>query len=382
MVPSQFVPLDRMPLTANGKIDRRALPAPQPTTTHARTAPRDDLEARLLTIWEEVLERKSIGVTESFFELGGHSLQAARLAARIELDLGTRVSLAGFFAAPTIDGLAHALREPHSRAVPEGFAAIQREGAEPPFFMVEARSMYWPLARLLGRSRPFFGMPWPEPSQLSQPFRLEDIAAYFVKRIRGYRCDGPYILGGWCMSAVVAFEIARQLREQGQRVEALFLFDGMNPTAYPDFKSGQGIARAFKMWWFSAKFHADRMRDLKPREVMPYLGGRVKTIQGRAAFRLWQIANRSRNTADSFRDIDTMVFSAVMDYRPKPYDGRVIYFERGDNATAGHPDPKYGWGDVVKGSFEMHKIPGRHAEMFQSPNVEIMAEKIKNALSS
>ena len=61
------------------------------------------------------------------------------------------------------------------------------------------------------------------------------------------------------------------------------------------------------------------------------LGGRVKTIQGRAAFRLWQIANRSRNTADSFRDIDTMVFSAVMDYRPKPYDGRVIYFERGDN---------------------------------------------------
>jgi thioesterase domain-containing protein len=176
------------------------------------------------------------------------------------------------------------------------------------------------------------------------------------------------------MSSVVAFEIARQLIACGETVEHLFLFDGMNPVVYPKtaFSSPLSLVNA-------TKFHLSEMTRLKPVEILPYVKARVKTMQGYAALRGPEKRTIDRES-DEFENIETMVAVAVMKYRPEPFYGRAVYFERGENPPLAG-DPTYGWGPVMKSEFAVHKIPGKHGEMFQSPNVEIVAALIAERLA-
>jgi len=113
MVPSAFVPLDKIPLTANGKVDRKALPAlnpGRPNLTSTFQAPRDELEDNLAAIWLEVLHLPRVGIHDDFFELGGHSLIAMQIVARIRTAYETRFTIKDFFANPTIAGEAEAIQ--------------------------------------------------------------------------------------------------------------------------------------------------------------------------------------------------------------------------------------------------------------------------------
>jgi hypothetical protein len=112
MVPTAFVILDEMPLTAHGKVDRKALPAPdqtRPELENMFVAPRNALEEILTTIWAEVLDIEHIGVHDNFFALGGHSLLATQVAARVLDALQVDLPLRTFFESPTVAGLASAL---------------------------------------------------------------------------------------------------------------------------------------------------------------------------------------------------------------------------------------------------------------------------------
>ena len=112
MIPAFFVLLDKIPLTANGKLDRQALPAPEVSALAAGyTAPRDPVEKILAKIWSEVLKVDRIGVDDGFFDLGGHSLKAATLVARIHKAIDVKVSLADLFRRPCIRQLAEFIKE-------------------------------------------------------------------------------------------------------------------------------------------------------------------------------------------------------------------------------------------------------------------------------
>ncbi|HEX2187552.1 MAG TPA: non-ribosomal peptide synthetase, partial [Longimicrobiaceae bacterium] len=108
MVPSALVALDALPLTANGKLDRRALPAPEAPAGPAAVPPRDDVEAVVAAIWSEVLETGPVGVLDSFFDLGGHSLLATQVVSRVREALQVDVPLRVLFEEPTVAALAAA----------------------------------------------------------------------------------------------------------------------------------------------------------------------------------------------------------------------------------------------------------------------------------
>jgi thioesterase domain-containing protein len=146
----------------------------------------------------------------------------------------------------------------------------------------------------------------------------------------------------------------------------------MNPVEYPR-------TMISSMSWLrsSTAYHISKLRRMRANEILPYIQERMKTMRASAALR----SRRGANLQDSYelKNIVTMVEVAVMNYQPQPYAGRVTYFERGENPPLAD-DPTHGWGPLMKGEFRPHRIPGKHAEMFQSPNVELMAAKINELL--
>jgi amino acid adenylation domain-containing protein len=238
LVPSAWVLLDRLPLTSSGKVDRAALPEPEPGRTGSRAAVADSLERAVAEIFEEVLEVRSVGPGDDFFDLGGHSLLAVRLFALVEERLGPRLPLATIFDAPTVEGIAAAARGKAERRRWSSLVPVASGGARPPFFAATAGDGnsvgFAALARALPEHQPFYAL---QPRGLDGRARMhtsvEAMARHYVNELRQVQPEGPYLLGGRCLGGLVAFEIARRLTEAGQEVALLGVFDSLGPRWKP-----------------------------------------------------------------------------------------------------------------------------------------------------
>jgi aspartate racemase len=137
MVPSDIVVLEEFPLTPNGKVDRKALPAPEPSASSGdHVAPTNFVEAQLVAMWEEILAKKPISVRDNFFDLGGHSLLAVRLMRRIEHSFKRKLPLTTLFEAPTIEQFAALLQQEQWKPSQASLVPIQPEGDRAPFFCI------------------------------------------------------------------------------------------------------------------------------------------------------------------------------------------------------------------------------------------------------
>ena len=172
-------------------------------------APRDAVESQLVKIWESVLRIRSLSVKENFFELGGHSLLVAKLLRGIERAFGKNLSMAAVFRAPTVELQAAMLRNMTTLPGPSAVVPVQPDGSRPPLFCFGFRGgpVFLPLARRLGSDQPLLSVDVTllEASQLSTPYKMENIAACLVKQIREFQPEGPYCLGGFCAGGLMAF---------------------------------------------------------------------------------------------------------------------------------------------------------------------------------
>ena len=242
MVPSAFVMMNALPLTANGKVDEARLPDPNHEEGVRRpevAAPRTPLEERVAGIWEELLGVRHIGVHESFFDLGGHSLLAIQLIARIERSFATTLPVAVLFQSPTVAELCNLLSTRRD-AEWSSLVPVQTSGEKVPFFWIHGDSSNAHLPAHLGPDRPLFALE--HQSLDGRPalhLEVEAIANHYLSEVRAIRAHGPYLLGGYSFGAAVAFEMARQLTIEGDEVALLFMLD---PPGYaespPDRESG------------------------------------------------------------------------------------------------------------------------------------------------
>ena len=242
MVPSTFVQMEALPLTRNGKIDRHALPEPdrgRPDTGKKYASPRDAVELELTKIWESVLGVEPIGIEDRFFDLGGHSLLAVRVVARIEKAFGKKLPLVAIFVAPTIEKLAARIRDEmrgDGTAPETSVVALQPKGARPPIFFVHGAGggMFWGyvnLARRLGSDQPSFGLSSRGLDGRAEFGTIEEMAAQYINDLRAVQPRGPYYLGGYCFGGNVAYEMARQLDAQGEKVALLALLNCAPPNS-------------------------------------------------------------------------------------------------------------------------------------------------------
>jgi amino acid adenylation domain-containing protein len=249
MLPASIVWLPSLPLNASGKIDRRALPAvrkPGAPRAGVRVAPRDMFEQVLVRIWEKLLNIREVGVFDRFFEIGGHSLLAARLVDEIERETGLAAPLTALFVDDTIAGLARVLREgaPDLKAP---IVTIHGDGTLPPFVFLHGDftggGFYSrALAQALGPDQPVLIVHPHGLVDATIPETIEAMAADRLRAVRAIRPHGPYVLGGHCNGAFVAFEMARQLLQQGEQVPAVVLIEARAPSGRGTLESPAGEA--------------------------------------------------------------------------------------------------------------------------------------------
>jgi thioesterase domain-containing protein/acyl carrier protein len=399
MVPSAFVFLDALPLNPNGKVDRRALPAPDPSREPVRvfTAPRDEVENRLVGIWETVLNVRPVGVHDNFFELGGHSLAAVRLITQIGKSFDKNLPVATIFQTPTIERLAGLLRENRTSITCSSLVAIEPKGSKPPVFFIHGAGggnlwTYANLAPHLGPDQPIYGLESRGMRGLEEFERIEEMAAHYIEEIRTVQPRGPYYLGGYCFGGNVAYEVARQLRAQNETVALLALLDSAPSNA--------GYGRI--PWWrpsfvfnfaVNTFFWLTDFLELKPDERRNFIHRKFRVLKKRVLLRMGRKITEPQLIdledvidVERFPEIELKLWNvhlrALRDYVSLPYPDRVTLFR-----TRGQPflcsfDPQFGWGGLAAGGVDVVSIPGSHEKIFLEPHVRALARELKARLNA
>ncbi len=395
MVPAVFVPVPAIPLNANGKVDRAALPAvgsAPPAGRPALVPARNAIEARLVAVWEKTLGTSPIGVHDSFFELGGHSMAGVRLFARIEREFGRRLPLASLFECPTIGQLAVRLREPAGTTTCSSLVALQPRGTRPPVFFVHGAGggnlwTYINIVPHLAADQPAYALESRGMRGIPEFAGIEEMATHYLREIRTIQPHGPYYLAGYCFGGNVAYEMARQLQLGGEPVGLVALLDSAAanssyqqlPWWRPDFHWRFVVNTAY---WL-ADFLAQPVR-----EQGRFLSRKIRLISRRLARRVLghddPLVVEEVIDVARFPEIELGLWKihlkAFSTHQTQPYAGRVVLFR-----TRGHPflcsfDPQFGWGPLVRQGVEVVNVPGAHERIFMEPHVRTLSALFRTAL--
>jgi thioesterase domain-containing protein/acyl carrier protein len=401
MVPSAFVPLEKFPLSSNGKVDRKALPVPEyarPELEDAYVAPRTPTEQALAEIWTAVLGVERIGVTDNFFALGGNSLLAVRLFVRVRKWAGIDLPLATLFKSPTIGGLAELLSSSSHKTTGSGEAKsfdvsslvqqsrclvpIRPEGKRPPVFLIHAIGgnmlYYFSMLDHLGHDQPVYGLQARGVDGMLPPHTsITAMASHYINEIRSVQPSGPYFMGGASFGGTVAFEIARQLMHQGEDVAFLALLDSIGPGP-----------RGYRHWRDALRWRLSPTKEVDDQTqqitLLLYLLKRTtRFLANRISILKCALCSLSSHQIPlELREVylTRCHDKAIKSYVPHQYLGPITLFRGPSGNEWPHSDPELGWKNIAKGVFKIIPIPAGHHEFVES--VELgnkFAEELKSA---
>jgi len=385
MIPATFVLLESLPLLSNGKVDRRALPKPhltRKTPEKIFVAPRNKLERQLIKIWEKVLGFQPIGVRDNFFDLGGHSLLAVRLCIEIEKKIGKKLSLSSLFQALTVEKLAMDFQKKGWSTQFSSLVAIQTDGSKNPLFFIhvlgEGLKFIRPLVASLGPEQPVYGLSVHLMNgKLPVANRVEDMAAHYIKEIRTFQPEGPYMLAGISFGGIVAFEMARQLQTFHQNVSLLALLDTIAPGSIKTVSASRRFSEHWKQILTGGplyilekiKWHFKRFK-----RIIDIFIFRIRRVY----VKFCEFTNRPMSPALKDFAARSANKDAGKAYQLKVYSGHVTLFRSTDRiiGVGAYLDPELGWGNLARGGLEIYDVPNTHLGMLEEPYVQVLAEKL------
>jgi amino acid adenylation domain-containing protein len=373
MVPSEFVSLRHFPTLGSGKIDLQALDAMRLSAANLPavplTSPADPVAAWLKVIWEKLLKRRTVGVDQDFFALGGHSLLAVRMLVQIEERFGCRLPHSVLVENPTIRGLAAYLGQSPTEQWP-ALVTIQPGTYLPPLFVAHGIGgsllSVVELASELGPDRPVYGLQLPARIEEHQA-DLTILAGNYLRQLRAIQPSGPYHFAGHSSGGLMVFEIARQLREQGETVGLLALLDC-------DPETGKFIHQPLRDWRsLKASFRRAefRWRQYGVKEML-----RRRIIYQKLKIGTW-LAARSRlaGKARSLVGAEAYLALALRECALKSYPGDVTLFVARDEPPS-PVEPARAWEGRILGTCETRMIVGNHMTILNRPQVISLAQQI------
>jgi thioesterase domain-containing protein/NADP-dependent 3-hydroxy acid dehydrogenase YdfG len=392
------VQVKELPLTEGGQVDRAKLSLhgfAGVEQNDLAAPPMTEIQRQIAEIWKGVLGTEQIGPYDDFFALGGHSILAVQVMATIRARLSKDLPLRIFLEKPTVAHLAAAVEAPLQSEMVSSLVPIQENGPHRPLFLVHPAGgnvlCYQPLAAELGQDQPVYGLEEAGEGTNEEPAKsVEEMATKYCRAIREVQSSGPYSLGGYSLGGVIAFEMARQLREQGEDVSLLAILDVEapnrdRPVQNPWETSSGGLVSLCKML------------EIYTGQAVPVseadLESRSREEQVEYVFYQMQRRNLLPVAVDlpyfrRYVRIHQINVEAMVRYAPRPYDGPIVLFRSTDTLPVGldHPgtedtrDSTMGWQTYSMAPVIIHHVPGNHITMMTSPRVGVLAARLQGYL--
>jgi amino acid adenylation domain-containing protein/non-ribosomal peptide synthase protein (TIGR01720 family) len=372
MIPAIFVPIDRLPLTFNGKIDRKALETRKLPSSVLQNhipyvAPQTEKEQRLAQIWSEILTIPKIGINDNFFACGGHSLLVLQVLSKINEEFGINLSVRALLDAPTIAELLVLIDAKKREQLVFNSAslinksqdkyncliALQSNGNKFPLFLIHpvGGTVFWytSIPNYLSADQPVYAIQDPGLETEDIPFQnMEEMASYYIQVIRSIQPEGPYLLGGASAGGNISVEMAYQLKKMGYQVVFVGLFDAWVP--YPNTLLHQEFFEANMRRQYNVMHEKFLARGIL----------RPETLLRLQWYRLQMYAQYQTPRID----FNCTLFKAA--------DTISIYQSVEDQFNH--------WEYYSTHPIERYFVPGDHETMFQEPNIAILGLKLKECI--
>ncbi len=372
-------------------------------------APRNEIEKKLVAIWQEVLGIETVGIQDDFFELGGESLIGVRLFTQIRKIFAVNLPMDLLFQAPTVTQIGEIIAEEIGEVVEETVVAkdnkktrkklshrsllvgIQTAGDRPTLFCVHDQNgyvlLYRELADRLGKDQPFYGIK-AQGVDGTYDFdtTVEAMAHRYLKEIRDFQPEGPYYLVGSSIGGIVAYQMAHNLVEQGQQVALLGLFDSWSP---PNLRSWWSPPKETKT--HRAMKHVREMLTLGP---VGYYAQRIKNRENYAEYmhKLAEIEDKRKAIAEHFKNgsimppdllsyhLEELYGVTYRSYEPPDYPGKLTLFRATERSHPLDNAPLLGWDEYKIGEIEIHHCVGQHGVMVREPYARALAEQLRDCI--
>jgi amino acid adenylation domain-containing protein len=396
MIPGAFISMEKLPLTANNKIDRKALPEPSSIPSLSAkeyVEPETLTEKTLAKIWSSILQIEKIGVTDDFFEIGGHSMIAVTMIIRIEKEFGIRLPLATLFDKSTVQQLARVIENGIEPDKWRSLVSLRPTGSRKPLFLIHGLGLnvllYTTVINYLDPEQPVYGLQAKGLNGIDKPLEtIEEIAAYYISEIMTVDTEGPYQLAGYSLGGIIAYEMAIQLTRMGKKVSFTGLLDAVADGSIDQFslqKQIGTVARflvnyvAWNIAYFFNTTSESRYSVIKRR--LRGLEKKVMGIDTRISKEVRLSKGEERELPKYLRNVHQANLKAGKKYEIKPYTGRVHLF-KADHQTFYILDPVYyGWSKFALGGVIVHEIPGEHSSTFAPPNDKKFAYILQKSLN-
>jgi non-ribosomal peptide synthetase component F/thioesterase domain-containing protein len=408
-VPALFIPIKEIPISAtDGHLDRAAFP-PLPqgglVAAHEPVQPYIGLQLQLIAIWEDVLGVRGIGIRDDFFALGGNSLLAMRMLQRAEIACGKVILPSALFRNPNVEHLAGEIAREVIDESPT-LLRVNDAGTRTPFFYLHGDlsggGFYsLKLSRALGPDQPFYVLPPQDIRLLPAAPSIEEMAAAHLDALRAVHPKGPYVIGGFCIGGLVAYELAQQIEASGETVEMLLVID-----AAPEDKGLRALrwlAGAFgalfrwddhakvdrfgrwALWrgrlsrWFGLNVQA------QARVVVHRVSNRFARVFQMLRPRFRRAIDQAADPSDTSaagrreRDVPSAFLWASARYRPQPYHGAVALLLSDDVVGRGR-NVAGEWQGLAPG-VTVHPLVGSHLECITA-HVDTLAQTIEGCLQN
>ncbi|MGB5708743.1 MAG: amino acid adenylation domain-containing protein [Arenicellales bacterium] len=352
-----------------------------------RYAGNTGLERSIVAIWQDILRQRVENVEQSFFDLGGNSLLAVRVANAIEKLLDLKMPLAMLIENNTVESLAKALlkgAESHLQVL----VPIQPQGDKSPIFGIHAEGnvlFYRDLSLSLGDNQPFYGLQSPELGDERKRFSsIEEMAASYIKEIKSVHATGPYTLCGMCFGGLIAFEIAQQLMQSGDKVNELFVLDAGGPHLSKLQPSTSENLRSKVRYSRTAPLPIKVIRHLKTGRFLELTKKYISTMPF-----VYKLTHQSQSKASEQSTGDRtkrmFLYQAFLTrrYRTSEYPGEVtfLYSEQFQNAEKTQYELSL-WNAACGGRLESFLVSGHHRSILEAPQVYEIAEIMGNILQA
>jgi len=399
MIPDMILKVDEIPLTSNGKVDKKNLitiaKEKKTLSTNEIVNPTNETEEFVLNLWKDILKVKAMGIDDDFFDLGGHSLKAVQLIAEIKKQKEINIPLASLIQNSTVRTFAPLLTSDKKDSFWQCLVSIRSKGTKTPLFLIHGAGLnillYQSLTHHLNADRPIYAFQ-AKGLDGSQEFsnNIEEMADDYIHEIKKIQPHGPYLLLGFSLGGFIAYDMAKKLAAQGNKVGFAGVIDSVSsmakhiqsPLGQIFFKLKNSVIKPFYVTWLLLKEPMEGKSQL--------LKNKYKSIRFSILFKLIKLGiMKEKDRTIKIEEGKSMFLSdnvemamteALLNYKITPAPIQLDLFRAGKPTFYIPSRSDYGWGRFAQKGVVVHTLPSEHSRIFAPPNDKHFADVLDQRL--